>query len=158
MPSQRGFTLIEILVVVLIISITLGFAMLSFGDFGEKRRIITAARHFAHYISYVRQEAMLESSTLGVRVNQQGYEALRLREPNRWQSIRGVFHYQAFPTHMILQVKQPHQVNRAPMIIIDAAGDMTPFAISFGTTQQPQLIDVIGKIDGSIKVIAHDAK
>ncbi len=35
----NGFTLIEILVVIVIVGITLSFALLAFGDFGSERRI-----------------------------------------------------------------------------------------------------------------------
>ena len=41
--NNKGFTLIEVMVVVVIIGITIGFAMLSFGDFGQSRRLLTAA-------------------------------------------------------------------------------------------------------------------
>ena len=55
---DQGFTLIEILVVVLIIGITLGFALLAFGDFGRQRQIITAAETFVNYVTLVEQQAL----------------------------------------------------------------------------------------------------
>ncbi len=39
MKNHKGFTLIEILIVLMIIGITLSFAILSFGDFGEGRKV-----------------------------------------------------------------------------------------------------------------------
>ena len=122
----RGFSLIEILVVLFIIGITFGFALLSFGDFGEKRGIIVAAEQFTQYIKLVQQYAILETSTLRIQINQDGYQVLRFQPPKTWTPIAStpLFRLQHFPKGLIV-----NGGGRPVIIIVDASGDMTAFTL-----------------------------
>ncbi len=153
MPKLRGFSLIELLVVLLIISITLGFAMLSYGDFGEKRSIVTAAQEFANYVTLVKQEAILESSTLGIRIDNTGYEALRFQESKTWQLMaHSIFHHHQLPKRVVIHLKKNRNQTQTPAIIVNASGDMTPFEIHFGTAKAADMVTVIGQSDGAVVV------
>lgn len=149
MTNSRGFTLLEILVVLVIIGITLSFALPSFGDFGEQRRSVTAAQQFASFVTLVRDEAILESSTLGVRVSREGYEVLRFKEPNTWQTMpQNLFRYRTFPNYVVVSVKP----SKKPIIIINATGDMNAFKLTFGSEHKPNIATVVGSINGSVNV------
>ncbi|MDP3704489.1 MAG: type II secretion system minor pseudopilin GspH [Legionellaceae bacterium] len=153
MRKWHGFSLIEILVVILIISITLGFAMLAYGDFGEKRSIVTAAQEFANYVTLVKQEAILESSTLGIHTDSTGYEALRFQEPKTWQPMaQSIFHHHRFPKRVVIHILPNRSQTKSPAIIVNASGDMTPFEIHFGTAKNANVVTVIGKSDGYVAV------
>ncbi|MDP3561905.1 MAG: type II secretion system minor pseudopilin GspH [Legionellaceae bacterium] len=161
MHKHCGFTLIELLVVILIISITMTFAAFSFGDFGEKRRIVTAAQHFANYVNVVKQQAILESNTLGIRINNTGYDVVRFKQPNTWVLMKQrIFRQQYFPKKVKIHLKLAGTaVSRGvnvPSIIATASGDMTPFELKIGTATQPNMASVKGKSDGTISVITHD--
>lgn len=145
----RGFSLIEILVVLFIIGITLSFALLSFGDFGEKRRIVVASEQFIQYIKLIQQYAILDTSTLRIQVNPDGYQVLRFYPPKTWSPIAStpLFHRQHFPKGLIVNAGA-----RQKMIMVDSSGDMTPFTLTFGSSQQPTITTIVGQANGAIRL------
>lgn len=147
----RGFSLIEILVVMLIISITVGFAVLAFGDFGKTRKIRTAAEGFAQFVELIHERALLESSTLQVQLTNFGYMAQRLNSNNQWKALNSSYYRQhSLPLKTLISVtnggSKPDQLN----IIMSSAGDMTPFKVYFGTAIQPHLAMVAGGEHGAV--------
>ena len=150
--SCSGFTLIEILVVVLIIGITIGLALLSFGDFGGQRRIIMAAEQFINYVKLVEHQAILETSTLGIRLHQNTYQVLRFQSSTHWQDMpkKSIFHQQHFPSSAVLRFANKTTKIGNPQIIINASGDMTPFKLTIGSEKQLNIVNVIGKRNGTI--------
>lgn len=141
MRTIKGFTLVEILVVLLIISLTIGFALLAFGDFGENRRVRIAAEQFYNYIQFIQQEAVVEGNVLGLLVTPHYYQALRFEE-GQWKPFflnKKVFSKQFFPdkTNIELQV-----MLRSPVLTLQGAshllmyptGDITPFKLTFSVS------------------------
>ncbi|MDI9819498.1 MULTISPECIES: type II secretion system minor pseudopilin GspH [unclassified Legionella] len=147
----KGFTLIEILVVLIIIGITIGFALLSFGDFGASRRATVSAEQFSTYIKLVQQQAILEMSTLGVQVNQDNYRTFRL-ERDSWQLMpeKGIFHTRYFPENVIVNLQKAANTFKTPNIIIHSSGDITAFKLSFGTRKKSDIITIIARHDGQL--------
>lgn len=152
MPAERGFTLIEILVVVVIISITLGFAMLAFGDFGANRRAVVTAEQFSSYVKLVQQQAVLETNTLGINISKDGYGTYRFGRT--WELIptNNFFHWRSFPNNIIVTLKQGSAKNKLknPDIIITPSWDMNEFAVDFGTPKNHNIITLFGKNNGQI--------
>ena len=148
----KGFTLIEILVVLLIIGITMGFALLAFGDFGDKRRVIAAAQQFSNYIKLTQQQAILESSTLGIRVTHDGYETLRFQAPTHWQAMpaKSMLHRRYFPSYLVVRMAYHTQKTGNPDIMINAVGELSPFQINIGSAKQAIIATIVGKPDGPI--------
>lgn len=160
MKNNQGFTLIEILVVLLIIGITLGFAMLAFGDFGGNRRIIVAAEQFVNYVKFIQQDAILETGTLGIKFDKNGYQVMRFIPLKNWQSMpnKGVFHQQHFPSNALVHLENDASKIDGPQIIINAAGDMSAFKLTLGSSKQPNIANVIGGRDGTIVLQLFDAR
>lgn len=152
MKNKAGFTLIEILVVLFIIGITLGFAMLAFGDFGSKRRIVIAAEQFVNYVKFIQQEAILETGTLGILFDSNSYQVMRFQPLKNWQFMpkKGIFHQQHFPHNAIIHLENNLTKKGEPQIVINAAGDMTPFRLNLGSNEEENIAKVIGEQDGSI--------
>lgn len=150
--ANKGFTLIEILVVLLIIGITMGFAVMSFGDFGEKRGIIVAAEQFTNYVKLVQQQAILETSTLGIRIHDNGYQVLRFQAPASWVPLplNSIFHRHHFPKGLVVHLHNIENKQGNPAIIINSSGDMTPFVLDFGSAKQTAISTITGKSNGSI--------
>lgn len=160
MRNNRGFTLIEIMIVIVIIGITVGFALIAFGDFGEGKRIQFAAEQLVNTMRLAQQQAILETSTLGLRIDNKSYQILQLQN-SQWSpmSNKGIFKATYFPNNTLITLNT-HQ--RAPIgtppIIITASGDMTPFTLSFGSTKEGQLVVLTGRRNGDLILRAANTK
>lgn len=150
--QNKGFTLIEILVVILIIGITIGFTLLSFGDFGVSRRITMTAEQLVNYVKLTRQQAILASATYGIQVDQSGYQMLRFQAPHSWQPLshEAIFKHQPFPKHTVVQFANKVLMADHPQIVINPTGDLTPFVLYLGTKSQPKLVTIVGEDNGTI--------
>jgi general secretion pathway protein H len=161
MTINRGFTLIEILIVIVIIGITVGFAMIAFGDFGASRRILFSAEQLVNTLHLAQQQAILETSTLGLRIDNNSYQILRFENSSSWEPIsnKGVFKVNYFPQHTVITLKtNTKPLQGSPSIIINSSGNMTPFTLSFGTSKETALTVVTGSHDGSLNFATVNPK
>ncbi|MFC3907603.1 type II secretion system minor pseudopilin GspH [Legionella dresdenensis] len=149
---QQGFTLIEILVVLLIIGIVSSAALLAFGDFGARRKAIVSAEQFAAYIKLVQQKAILEMNTLGIKIESQGYQAFRFEDGSNWKAINSnnLFRWHAFPRNIIVKLSNAAKSKNHPDIIINPSGDMSDFALDFGTDSEAGIAILYGRQDGRL--------
>lgn len=158
MRNNQGFTLVEILVVLVIISITIGFAVLAFGDFGKSRRLLFSAEQFINTLQLAQQKAILESKTLGVRIDQNGYQILKYQ--TKWEPVsnKGLFRMTYFPKDSFIGLKTTNSIQTGlPSIILNASGDMTPFSLQLGTSSDQIIATIIGSQNGSLQ-LNRDAK
>jgi general secretion pathway protein H len=151
--SNQGFTLIEILIVLVIIGITFGFALIAFGDFGASRRIVFSAEQLANTLRLAQQQAILENSTLGLRVDNSSYQILQLQNNNQWKPIAnsGPFKMTYFPKGTLITLKTNiSSPAGAPGVIITSSGDMTPFILTFRTSKEENITALVGKRNGDL--------
>lgn len=160
MRINRGFTLIEILIVIVIIGITVGFALIAFGDFGSSRRILFSADQLVNTLRLAQQQAILTTSTLGLRIDNNSYQILRFEDSSKWEPIsnKGVFKVNYFPPQTVVVLKTNNKSSPdTPSIIINAAGDMTPFTLSFGTNKEILTV-LTGSHNGSLNLSMTKSK
>lgn len=85
---QRGFTLLELMVVVVLIGIILTFVVGTVGDGGRGDRVKREAQRIAALVELVGEEAVLHSALIGLRFGEHGYEFMRYRD-QQWQEVQG---------------------------------------------------------------------
>ncbi|NNM59942.1 MAG: type II secretion system minor pseudopilin GspH [Legionellales bacterium] len=71
--NGRGFTLIEILIVIVIIGIITATTLFAIGDAGQKRRIQATASTLQSALQLAQTQAILTSSVIGFQVNNNSY-------------------------------------------------------------------------------------
>jgi len=80
---QIGFTLLEVMVVLVIIGVITGFAVLSV-NYGSVGRLDEEARRLERLLSLARDEAIFLGRQYGVRFRPNSYEFCRLQAGGEW--------------------------------------------------------------------------
>lgn len=161
MTINKGFTLIEILIVIVIIGITVGFALLAYGDFGASRRIVFAAEQLVNTLHLAQQQAILENSTLGLRIDNTSYQILKYQKANQWNPIsnKGIFKVIYFPKNTQIKLKTDTiQPLGSPVIIINSSGDISAFSLNVGDNKEPEMTTITAKHNGNIHIIRANSK
>lgn len=156
---NRGFTLLEILIVLIIVSIIAGFALLAVGDFGQARRVKAAAITLEKTIALAQVQAILESNLLGVAIETTRYRFYRYQ----WDKTQGVmrwhvitrdrlFRPHSLPKNMQLKINQ-NTLPDTPQILLSPSGDLTPFIITVQTQQGAPRFRIQGLPNSVIRLI-----
>lgn len=85
MARQRGFTLLEIMIVIVIIGILATFATLSIGDRALDDRLEAEARRVEQILRLAEDEADLKGLPIGLRVGARSYRFLVVDNERHWR-------------------------------------------------------------------------
>jgi len=161
---SHGFTLLELLVVLVMVGIIISFAVLSIGDGGQGRRITQEAERLVALIEHAGDEAMIQGVELGLHFTENDYQFITLKK-GRWVSYqeKESFRQRQLPegSHLELSLDtlpvslpaehQGEQVDRVdkkrvePQILILSSGERSPFEITLFNGEQPAI-----RIDGDM--------
>jgi len=150
--TKSGFTLIEILVVLVILGITASVALLAFGDFGESRRVEAEAERFLQKTRLIRHHALLEAITYGMKITPTSYEIFRFTPPNTWTPVTStLLKPYNFPPKILryLSIESTGKKGKKNWIVFQASGEITPFTLTFGLKHQPNIAHVVAEDNGT---------
>ena len=132
---QRGFTLIEILVVLLIVTIMTGLVVTQLPAFAVASDVDRETRRLELLLNMARSEALLDSSEFGFRRTDKGYEFLRFDDASlSWRSADSPFQARRLDdsVRMTLRAQQGEYDlpgEGLPPVLILSSGEMTPFKV-----------------------------
>ena len=162
MNRSKGFTLLELLVVLVMIGIILGMAVLSLGDGGRRDRIRQEGQRIAILFNLLSQEAVLNSAEYGVLLKPDGYGFLHFID-GEWQPLEkdSLLVERDLPEDMELslymdkvnvslepQLLGENETNKIkPQLIFFSSAERTPFELEITYRDPPELRQ---QIDGPL--------
>ncbi len=147
--NSRGFTLIEILIVILIISIVSGVAVISMST-NHQQQSRREAMQLAHEIELAEQEALLRPATLGMSVvNNAVIFSLAVQNTTTLTTRWLPFTEKIFRPHHFTGTLQLKPNTR---VIIGPDGSLTPFILFIGGPDGSVDWRIIGKANGEIQL------
>jgi general secretion pathway protein H len=174
----RGFTLLELLVVLVVVAIMVSMATLSFGVLGRDRQAEEESRRFWTVLQQAREEAELQAEDLGIFVSADSYEYLRFdTRRDEWQVIDDdeLFQQRRLPEGMRFRLRvdsrqivmKPDLPNRGdkdenkkwpPQVMVLSSGEVMPFELELEREGAPALWRVTGLADNDLRVEKRDER
>ncbi len=168
-----GFTLLEVLVVVVIIGIIASMAMVSTRVLGGDHEMDQETKRFVAVLSQAREDAMLEGRDVGLRVDARGYDFLRYdgrREQWQLETEDAMLRARSLPegleaglwlesrqVKLAARVAPTERTPPQPQVVLMASGDMVPFELRLERAGTRELRAVVGSIEGKFEVLKNDA-
>ena len=162
---DAGFTLIEILVVIVIIAVLTSIAVLSIGVLGKDRGLETEGERYSDVAAAATEQAQLEGRDFGIRFGATEYEVLTyVTRRQRWESVAddrlyaihelpaGVTARLEIEGKLIQFADDKPGAPRVPQVLMYSSGDVSPYRLSFARDGSDDAWRVSGEADGTLKV------
>lgn len=151
--NHHGFSLIEIMVVMVIVGIILSFVVVAFGDFGASRRVDATTKHLASLIQLAQTKAIIGNKTYGLSITPKTYQFFQF-QPNpktsksEWYPVKHTHVFQAtrFPTRTKVSLTGAIH-HQGPQIIINSHGQITPFTLTLTLNHDSYHLKSVGNGD-----------
>ena len=175
---SAGFTLLELMVVLVLIGIIFSFAVLSLGGDSIADLMEQESRRLATLLELAGDEAVLRGEELAVNFTEDGYEFLVLLN-NNWQAPDDDPLLKAYkmPAEIELRLEvegEPPELNNLagasdddkdageddsesliPQVFILSSGEMTPFSVTFMSLQSNYRyhldVSLLGKVSREVE-------
>ncbi|HAJ91960.1 MAG TPA: type II secretion system protein GspH [Gammaproteobacteria bacterium] len=175
---SAGFTLLELMVVLVLIGIIFSFAVLSLRGTDISDLMEQETRRLATLLELASDEAILQGEELAVNFEDDGYEFLVL-QGNSWQSSidDGLLKAYSMPAEVELRLEvegEPPELNKfaaqedgdseedeeeeedlTPQVFILSSGEMTPFTVTFMSFQSDYryhlTVSLLGKVSWEVE-------
>ena len=162
-----GFTLVEILVVVVIMAVVISLAVLSIGTTGRDGQLDEETRRIEGLVSLLHERALLEGRDFGIRIEPTAYEFVAYQAfRDRWETMdqEREFRHRELPKGLSFQLQLDSQtvvlkavdsklsssVKPAPQVAIAASGEGTPFRLILQRDETKTEASVVGDALGKV--------
>lgn len=154
----KGFTLLELLIVMLIIGVIISFATLSIGD--KKQQIIQQEiQQLAALIQFTQQEAIFKNQEFAIHFTDNRYHFYQLSDAH-WQRLKQKpFHTRQLAAGVKIELiiedtdMQLNDVETIPQLLILSSGEISPFTLTiWHQAAEYKRLLLIGNILGELDI------
>ncbi|MGD8313053.1 MAG: type II secretion system minor pseudopilin GspH [Gammaproteobacteria bacterium] len=173
MPIRRqctGFTLLELMVVLVLIGIIFSFAMLSLGGDDVAELMEQETRRLVTLLDMASDEAVMRGEELAVHFTDAGYSFMALRQ-DRWTELAGdrLLKPRVLPAGIALELEieeEPPLLGESeeeeddtpvPQVYILSSGEMTPFTMTLYSGQSVMRYYLTASVLGNLTWEAEEA-
>jgi general secretion pathway protein H len=170
---NKGFTLVEILVVVVIMAVIIALAVLSIGVTGRDTQLDEESRRIEGLVDILHERALLEGRDFGLRILPDGYEfAVYDADRDRWVSMNDEqeFRHRTLPkgvscklmldsVEVVLKPVERDALSGQPpppQVAISASGDGTPFKLTLTREATQATASINGDAFGKTTLASSD--
>jgi general secretion pathway protein H len=161
----RGFSLIEILVVLVILAVLAGAVSLALAGAGGERALTREAERTQALIAYACERAELVSGNIGVSFSRSGYRFSHI-EQEVWVPYRdGELRARRWPPVMSANLARdevPVPLGEAfperPQLLCFASGELTPFRLELAWSDVSRRYRLDARADGAIDLAIDDRR
>lgn len=158
--NHRGFTLIEILTVLVIVAVMAGLLVIGFKD-SPQRHLQREANDLAVLINAAADDAVMRGIEFGLIINEQGYRFVFFdMEKKQWLPVEhGSLTQHDFDTPYTVDVvldnahiketerqrvqaftERSGDATMRPMVLILSSGEVTPFTVTLGASADNKIV------------------
>ncbi len=167
-----GFTLLEVLVVVVIIGIIASMAAVSTRVLGGDHEMDQEAKRLVAILGQAREEAMLQGRDVGLRIDARGYDFLLyearserwdlavddplLRERTLPDGLEASLRLESRPVQLPARAAPTERNPALPQVVVLASGDVVPFEVRLERAGTKELRAVLGRAEGTFEIRSND--
>lgn len=153
LAAARGFTLLEVLVVLILVGVLLTFAAASLRGPDPANQLREEVMRLQALMQLATDEAVIQARTYGLRLSPTGYAFVAYGEQG-WQTLDSrPLQPRTFPAHMtLLSAPPPTSATTEPHIVLFADGTLTPFELGFSSTAAANELHLLGKVNGELQI------
>lgn len=155
-----GFTLLELLVVLVIMGITVGFVILSLDIRSDKDIILEESKRLTALMQLATEEAVIHGRELALEFEGNYYRFLLLDNNNRWQALQAdkALRPRNLPADLYVEllvegIGKSSLDARGQLIYFYSSGEVSPFSLSLQDRQRRYLYTISGDAQGLIRYI-----
>jgi general secretion pathway protein H len=162
---RAGFTLIEILVVLVIMAVLTTIAVLSIGVLGKDRGLEAEGERYTDVVAAALEQAQLEGRDFGIYFSTTRYEVLTyVMRRQRWESVEDdrLYAVHELPAGVTARLEiegkpiqfaedKPGQLHQ-PQVLLYSSGDASPYALAFSREGGDTNWSVVADADGTLTV------
>jgi len=140
--SQRGFTLIEILVVLIVVGMLAALTIANMAGGSRQRELREQVREVYLLMQTASEQAVLNNRELGLMLEKRGYRFVAFEEETgEWSpSSEQIFRFRSFPDWLLITAHLGNDTPRLasaredsprPDVVFFSSGETTPFELEF---------------------------
>jgi len=159
--SSKGFTLLEIMVVIVIVGIVLSFMTLSTGSDRRAEQLEREAQRIVTLLQLASEEAVMRSEQLALRVDETGYEFMIL-ENGEWATLADdrPLRPRELPAGIELRLELQDnpppglsaEDSEQPQVFLLSSGEMTPFVLLVSAPETEQRYAIKASLLGRMEL------
>ncbi len=158
---SAGFTLLELMVVLVLIGIIFSFAVLSLKRDAWAESMQMESRRLTALLQLARDEAILTGTDVAVRFTEEDYEFMSMRE-GQWTAVKDdpILRQRALPSGMYLELElegnppddemSREKRKKLPQVFLLSSGEITPFTLTFRAPETEKVIVYTATLVGDL--------